>query len=778
MNKSKLLLIIIATIAVIAIPLTIFQAQQQQDIRQRAAETEPIYLKITLDDPNTPLTVGSEIDTTLHLINNSAKTITALDATIKYNSRAFQDMSITSQIIETAEKRADDLMGVYSQIFHIPGEIRYIAINNKEPLLVKNDYQLAHMKFKVIDANERNTISINAYVTALGESGKTSIQTNETILLPALSIQPSLIPSPNPTPLHAPNPLSIYCGDGTPCPAGYVCDTHDDYCSPSFPFFTPLSPIPIPTPQLSPTPSVTIDSIDTSHQLEDKGYITVIVTSKDIYGHKITLQYFYTGDLVSTLIGPLYQPKCKQAQCTATFQITTKPSTNTSSTLALFAAAIVESKDQNSQVLFSEKKLVEIPAKFDSPSISHIEIDPQIGMIGTKFTVYAVVTSQSPIEQVKAHIKFNKSSWLNSDQDSLMLSDDGLHGDEKPNDGVYANVWDSRGKGLIKEVTVEAQGVGQKLATLNRAFQIQEESCQEALPGNNNKNTNRVNVVFVGANYGNLESFTQDIAKSIDFNGTEGGLLSQEPFKSNKDKFNFWYSNQIQFTDDCGGGDINLGRIGKFLSCRATVHLATDSCVVNNKQIIGLISKDFTSIAFGQTAYVSTFVSYYSPSIVVHEFGHSFGKLSDEYIGGNVFNPGGIAEKAIGEKRTVENRNIFKGTEKNCLSPKNPWYNLIGRGCGVDKTVDCIKEYNPDKDELICLPGVDEESCSKEVSCFKGAGIPENWRPNFNSAMRDSFSIDLKNFSRGYGPVNERELCKKIKEQTGSAGGICNEYGL
>lgn len=122
--------------------------------------------------------------------------------------------------------------------------------------------------------------------------------------------------------------------------------------------------------------------------------------------------------------------------------------------------------------------------------------------------------------------------------------------------------------------------------------------------------------------------------------------------------------------------------------------------------------------------------------VLVHEFGHSFGGLEDEYVDHEL---GGFGRRNI---------NCFTAeSEKECLE-NAPWKDLVGM-CFAD-------------------------SCdSLTVGCFEGcAGSATGvYRPTLASIMLDGGTQVYS-----FGLVNERELCKKIKERTGLVEGYCSNF--
>lgn len=168
-------------------------------------------------------------------------------------------------------------------------------------------------------------------------------------------------------------------------------------------------------------------------------------------------------------------------------------------------------------------------------------------------------------------------------------------------------------------------------------------------PGNE-----KVDIVFVPDNYmseeelfsGQILSFRTRVEKFIDYNSIYGGLFSKEPFKSNKNLFNVHILN-ISEDKNCqipgeNGGD----QYGCMLWAKekATLCQDIDTIIVLSNDLSGTGGQSgyaFTGQNFAQITPFSTGREeamnrpdlYIDPWIktFVHEFGHSFGNLKDEY---------------------------------------------------------------------------------------------------------------------------------------------------
>ncbi|MBI2139613.1 right-handed parallel beta-helix repeat-containing protein [Candidatus Woesearchaeota archaeon] len=267
----------------------------------------------------------------------------------------------------------------------------------------------------------------------------------------------------------------------------------------------------------------------------------------------------------------------------------------------------------------------------------------------------------------------------------------------------------------------------------------------------NGRSRDKIDVVFVGSGFPNISSWFQTAADFVDYNGSLGGLMSVSPFKENKGKFNFWAVNSLPaFTLEkyeqqarklgksaCPQWDqlvflsfeprfwphayikpySGIGKKEAFIvagceylgMCEFPLDIARpqDGQDPGNCRGDGGIFFDCANAGDNKFEVVRT---------LVHEFGHSFGGLMDEYknAGANPKNPGKVP---------------------NCdISGCPKWASLAGI------------------------------TCSSE--CFYS-----NWyRPYKNSLMRNSYRPDAE-----FGEVHRIELEKDINASLKNFFGIFEE---
>jgi len=254
---------------------------------------------------------------------------------------------------------------------------------------------------------------------------------------------------------------------------------------------------------------------------------------------------------------------------------------------------------------------------------------PEKAQQGTMFNVKFIVENVNRSDIYRINARITKDNSLIAE---IPLFDDGLHGDEKENDGIFANIFDSSqyasGEGVYyvdaSVNPVENKDVYSKIAS----FQIFNNNCI-SLKYNGNP-SDKIDVVLVPSNYKSLEKFTNDAIKYIDFAGRNKGILALEPFKSNIDKFNFYIINQ---SNDLGC-ELNCQGISSMICCNDNkVSEVASQCPTD--QIIVL--NDDSNFCGTASYYAKVCTIARGPEVLTHEWGHAFGGLGDQYDYGSTY---------------------------------------------------------------------------------------------------------------------------------------------
>ncbi len=210
---------------------------------------------------------------------------------------------------------------------------------------------------------------------------------------------------------------------------------------------------------------------------------------------------------------------------------------------------------------------------------------------------------------------------------------------------------------------------------------------------NSNPN-NSIDVVFVGYGYNKYDDFKKDVSDNINI------FLETEPFKSNKEKMNFYRIDKLDWLD-CEVGD--WVRCDEFEVKKLASYCPNDYIIVlvDRSKLKDFI-RPVRSSAVSNMAKINTADK---KLVVLHEFGHIFGGLADEYV----------------DERYYGSINFNANDYPNCDMPPEcvGWSGVNGTGC------------------------------------FEGCSLGRYARPTSNSIMR---SLNVEKF----GPLNENILNQKL----------------
>jgi hypothetical protein len=225
-------------------------------------------------------------------------------------------------------------------------------------------------------------------------------------------------------------------------------------------------------------------------------------------------------------------------------------------------------------------------------------------------------------------------------------------------------------------------------------------------------------------------SFKTRATKFIDYNAEGYGLFSKEPFKSNKNLFNVYLLNikedkNCQIPDENGG---DQGGCMLWAKEKAELCGSFDTVVVLSNDLSGTGGQSgyaFTALDFAQ---VTPFIHdkeialgnpeiYINPAVktFIHEFGHSFGGLKDEYSTLKIYDDPAqypncdsfgcpkwcSGSPVLPEPQYTECSKITDETEcKNAaLTPSCQWiqiygnYVCMGTNSNLNFGVDCLDGY-------------------------------------------------------------------------------------
>ena len=243
------------------------------------------------------------------------------------------------------------------------------------------------------------------------------------------------------------------------------------------------------------------------------------------------------------------------------------------------------------------------------------------------------------------------------------------------------------------EINLRLGGKGDKVNVQALNADDKEGACVAVLQ--NAGPDSAIDFVFLGDGYEKKDDFAKEVERYVN-----DVILSIEPFKSNKDKLNFYRIDEFS----------GLGcEISSFIKCdnfkieqlaAACPHDYISVLVERNK--IKNFFKPVRSSALGSTAKINTADN---PTVLIHELGHAFGGLADEYVDEDYYSAS----------------NFDEGAYPNCdVSLCGKWKGIAGAGC------------------------------------FGGCSLGVYFRPTGKSVMKTLSSNE-------FGPVNEKQIGKRLE---------------
>lgn len=375
-----------------------------------------------------------------------------------------------------------------------------------------------------------------------------------------------------------------------------------------------------------------------------------------------------------------------------------------------------------------------------------------------------------------------------------------------------------------------------------------EPKCQELIPNVNNTDDDRINIVFVGHSFDNIQDLKNISEKIVDYNGTGQdidvkwyindlqkilGLVAIEPYKSNKEAFNFWYVdksyNETQAEEVCPRDLTDYEKVcpleNQYVINVCNYHTSKGGQMSDNEVSMTIINEEGA-------------LDYTTIGLVNHELGgHAIGNLEDV---------------AYPSSYGISDSPNLAGTIEDAI---NWWEDQLGDGCGQDGIVDCDEncykdgtcgpdEYNTEVQYIAVKPedcfqnnnpidgcsldltrgtvpggsgavnykhitfkakspnecNNSEDNCmyyeDQAIQCFDkqlnrldtcenivDTSIYPDF-PNHHESQGAKYKPHLLSIMKGptalkFGPVNEKAICERLKTILGSTGGICSsKYGI
>ncbi|MBD3313467.1 hypothetical protein GF345_03425 [Candidatus Woesearchaeota archaeon] len=256
-------------------------------------------------------------------------------------------------------------------------------------------------------------------------------------------------------------------------------------------------------------------------------------------------------------------------------------------------------------------------------------------------------------------------------------------------------------------------------------IQIDEaQSCRELIK--NGPESSKADILFIGDGFKSYQHLKYEVLTMIDYendyeDSKRSGFFSEEPFRSHKDKFNIWYmesgDGEITYEEDSANPSI-----GEQPALRSIANIANRCPWFDYIVFISANNKFRANCMLGSPGpcRLSLRGEDYPGRLLVHEMGHGFASLADEYYN--------LVERRKSDKYLEQFFSAFQ-TGANCISntndamdkwgvlaDSNPDINFF-YGCGGDCDSTCSNFVRPTINSVMKHQ---EVICSSEDECHKG----------------------------------------------------------
>lgn len=246
-------------------------------------------------------------------------------------------------------------------------------------------------------------------------------------------------------------------------------------------------------------------------------------------------------------------------------------------------------------------------------------------------------------------------------------------------------------KNINGKIKIKLTGKGNRTLVEAMDYSEKEIDCVTLLY--NGDPDNKVDVVFLGNDYKDLEDFTKDVGNYVN-----NAVLETSPFDVNKKKINFYRIDEFQ---DLGCEITSYILCNQYKAKQLASNCPNDYIfIITDRNKIKDFIKPIRSSAFSNIANINAADNEF---VLLHEFGHTFGDLADEYV-------------------------------------DESYYKMFD------------EEAYPNCDKAGC----EEWSDIAKTGCFKGCSVSQFYRPTKESIMRNYLKSKL------YGPVNENVINERL----------------